>query len=191
TPRRQPMQQRQYRVKLDRKPAIGGGDEQAFAGDAPSLAKEPGLALAIADMLEHGARMDVIERVVGKRQLPTVGANEAHPRINLRQKRGIVETDGGHPMLVAVPGLKVVRVIIAAVAGDADIEDLVRRTGTGERDEGLEHLAPLMPRNTSRQAVRGGNIVLSVDSEPVAPTARRITVAIVQAQGSRLRRGGR
>ena len=81
--------------------------------------------------------------------------------------------------------------IIAPVARDTDIEDLVRRTGASEGDEGLERLAPLMPGNTSRQAVRGGNIVLSVDSEPVAPTARRITVAIVQAQGSRLRRGGR
>ena len=38
------------------------------------------------------------------------------------------------------------------------------------------------PPKDRRQAVRGGNIVLGVDSDPVAPTARRITVAIVQPQ---------
>src|SRR2546430_1798668 len=63
------------------------------------------------------------------------------------------------------------------------------RIRSSEGDEGAEHLASLMPRNAGRKTVRGGNIVLSIDGDRVALTAWRVTVAVVQRQGSRLRRG--
>ena len=76
-PRRQPVQQRQDRVKLDREPAVRRRDKDALARDAPSLAQETRLLSPAADMLDDVARMDIVERGVTKRQIAAVGADKA------------------------------------------------------------------------------------------------------------------
>src|SRR5271169_634920 len=67
--RRQPMHQRQHGMELDRKTAIWRGHKQRPARDAPQLLQELRLVRPTANMFEHSARMDVIERIIVERQI--------------------------------------------------------------------------------------------------------------------------
>ena len=117
------MHQREESVDFDREPAVRGGREDALAGDAAQLGDEARLALPAADVLEHGARVGIVEGAVPEGQRESVGADEPHAGERGLQKRGVVESDGGDPAFVRIPGLEVVGIFIGAIAGDADIED--------------------------------------------------------------------
>ena len=72
----QPVDERQPRVDLDREPAVGRRQEHPSA-DAQRLAHERLLPLAAADVLDHGVRVDDVERAVRERQRARVALDVA------------------------------------------------------------------------------------------------------------------
>ena len=87
-----PVDERQERVHLDRKPAVRRRDERP-AGDAERLLDEAALLLAAADVLDHRVREDDVELAVRERQLECVALDVADARVSLPETRSFVQAD--------------------------------------------------------------------------------------------------
>jgi hypothetical protein len=148
---RQPMHQRQHGVELDREPAVRRGEEDALAGDSQGLGDEARLLLGGPDMLEHGTRMHEIEAAVAERQAPAVGLHEPHPGIGARKEAGGVDADGDDALTVRIPGFEIVGVVVAPVAGRADIEDGVRGLDARIGEEARIHAPAHQAGDADRQ----------------------------------------
>src|SRR5579871_3907639 len=151
-------------MELDRKPAVGRGHEDAAPRDAEQFGEKPRLARAAADMFEHRARMDEVERGIGERQIAAVGPHEPQPGITRREEGGIVEADRGDLRRIGPPRFEIVGVVVKPVAGSADVEQGVAGSDAGAGDKGGEHLAALVRGDADRQRARTGEIVLRVDA---------------------------
>src|SRR5438876_2472580 len=119
-------------MKFDRKPAVRRGNEDTFAANPPCFTQEHELTFPAADMFKYRARMDVVERRIGKRQTATVGAHKPNPRMHFWQKRGVIQTGCCHPVFIAVPRLEVVGMVVALVARDSYVENSVDRIASAE-----------------------------------------------------------
>src|ERR1051326_1907823 len=183
------MDQRQYRVELNRKPPIGRGDQRAFPGNADRLADQVCLSGAVSHVLDYGGGVNVVEGLVLERQRKTVRADEGEARVKLFEVRCIVDADRGDTVLVGIPGREIVRVVVALIAGRAYVEYGVVR-GDAETDRKVEDLAPLISGDPHRQRSRPRDIVLSTHPRParfsIRSMARSLRGAIFSFQHRRL-----
>ena len=109
---RQPVDERQQRVGIDRKPGVRRGDEDASAG-SHELVDEPPLVVGSAHVFDHGVGEAEVEGLVVERQSTTVGLDELH--------RWKLEAEGGHVHQADRRDLPGVRV--------AGFEEVVRSPG--------------------------------------------------------------
>ncbi len=165
------LPKRQHGVELDGEPTVRRGHEQSLARHAPQLAQKLGLFVGAPDVLQHRAGVGVIEAVVVERQVAPVGPDEFHPRILALQEPRVVDPHGGDLVLPRMPGLQIVGVLVAAVAGGPDVDDGVGRSRRHGRHEAGEHLAALVAGDLDRQGFRLGQVVLGVDRYGLAHPA--------------------
>ena len=144
---RQPVDERQPRVHLDREPPIGRRQEHAPA-DAERLRHEEPLPLDVSHVLDHRVRVDDVERLVAERERATVALDVGDIRIPEAEARAFVEAEGRDPL---TPGVELLEDVVRPTARlapfgtepdlvDADIEN--RRVGGRTQ---LVHEKPKLP----------------------------------------------
>ena len=144
----QPVDERQPRVHLDREPAIRRREEDP-PPDPQRLADERLLPLAPADVLDHGVRVDDVERAVGKRERAGVALHVGDRRVPLPEPGAVVEPERRDPPRPRIALLEEVVGRAAALAArladrhlvDPDVEHRRRRVGPHQLEEERE-LAP-------------------------------------------------
>ena len=153
---RQPVDERQPRVHLDREPAIRRREEDP-SPDPQRLPDERLLPLAPADVLDHGVRVDDVERVVGKGEGAGVALHVGDRRVPLPEPGAVVEPERRDPLRPRIALLEEVVGRAAALAArlsdrhlvDPDVEHRRRRVGAHQLEEQRE----LPPARTERDRV--------------------------------------
>lgn len=79
-------------MRLDRKPAVGSGDENGPA-HPQELGDEPHLIFRWAGVLDDGIRVNDVERLVGKRQLPSVGTSLSESWLDIGTKKALDQAE--------------------------------------------------------------------------------------------------
>ena len=102
-------------------------------------------------MLDHGTGMNEVVAVVGERQLACVGLDEADSGVAFLQKRRVLEAGRRDVRLVWVPGLEIVRMVVKAVIGHTDVQDIHVGGGRQRLKETSEHALALALGNPRRQ----------------------------------------
>lgn len=119
------MREESYRVKLDREPSVWRREKYPLARDTPRLSKEFGLLIPTADMLEYGARVNVVKFLVGKGKIPTVGAHKPQSRIEIFKEYRIIHAACRNPILVGIPEFEIIGVAIGAVTRHSKVQQCV------------------------------------------------------------------
>ncbi len=135
--RREPVRERQQRVRVEREPAVRRRHEHA-PGDAAELGDELPLTFApTGDVLDDRVREAEVERAVGERQLAAVRADRGDEREGGGEAVELGVADGGDPLRPRVEGLEevVARAASEGRVGDADVDDGRLRAGPVQVEE--------------------------------------------------------
>ena len=87
---------------------------------------------------------------------------EAQAWIESFEESRIVNANGGDPGLMGIPGLKIIRMVIGLIAGDADIKHRIGWVCCRLSLESVEHNPPLPAGDPDRQRTGRGDVILSV-----------------------------
>jgi hypothetical protein len=138
------MREGHHGVELDRKPPIWCSHKYSLARNAPRLTKKSCLPLSVANMLQDRTRVNVVEFLVGKREIPAVGKHKSQSGIHLLEKFRIVDPACSNPFFVWIPGFKVVGMAVCPITRDSHVEHSIFWLNPGCREKSIKHLATLV-----------------------------------------------
>jgi hypothetical protein len=95
-----PMQQRKHRMKFERMPSIGCGNECISFRNPDTFPNELKLALESADVFDNSRRKHQIEAAIVKWQSTPVAMDESKARKGLFHPGGILIRERGYPILM-------------------------------------------------------------------------------------------
>src|SRR5262249_7475205 len=107
--------------------------------------------------------MNQVERPSRKWKMKCIGKNEAHPRIERLQKRGIVDAGGSNLILERIVCFEIVGVNVCLIRCSPDIQHGVRAARLKFCHKSLEHAATDACRHPNRQRLWRGQVILSID----------------------------
>ena len=150
---REPVDERQARVHLDREPAVGRRQEHA-APDAERLRDEPSLALAAAHVLDHRVREDDVELAVRERQRARVTLHVLDRGVASPEARAVVKPESGDPLGPRVVLLEEVHRPAAVALAEAELvgSDVENRR-VRVRSQLVEEQLQLPPAGAERDGI--------------------------------------